>query len=162
MADPQGFTAQLDREIARLKAKGARVRMTPTVRLNGTSDLAWENRGLMARHPEVQFYDYTKSVARMRRYLSNRMPRNYHLTFSRSETNEADTLSILRDGGTVAAVFSTKRGRPLPLQWRGFPVLDGDRSDLRFLDPRGFVVGLRAKGKARGAAHGFVVKAKEA
>ena len=82
------------------------------------------------------------------------LPRNYHLTFSRSETNEADCLDVLRAGGTVAVVFANK-----PDTWHGFPVIDGDKHDLRHLDPRGVVVGLSPKGlKAKRDTSGFVVR----
>jgi hypothetical protein len=36
-------------------------------------------------------------------------------------------------------------------------VIDGDLSDLRFLDRTGVVVGVRAKGKAKKDVSGFVV-----
>jgi hypothetical protein len=85
------------------------------------------------------------------------LPANYDLTFSRSERNEADCLEVLRQGGRVAAVFATRRGRPLPKTWQGFRVIDGDKHDLRFLDRGGIVVGLRAKGKARADRSGFVI-----
>jgi hypothetical protein len=53
----------------------------------------------------------------------------------------------------VAVVFRNK----LPEAWKGFPVVSGDESDLRFLDPKGHVVGLIAKGKAKQDRSGFVV-----
>ena len=42
-------------------------------------------------------------------------------------------------------------------KWNGFPVVNGDESDLRFLDGSGVVVGLYAKGTARHDDSGFVV-----
>ena len=45
----------------------------------------------------------------------------------------------------------------LPTHWNGFPVINGDENDLRFLDPKGVVVGLKAKGKAKTDTTGFVV-----
>jgi hypothetical protein len=36
------------------------------------------------------------------------------------------------------------------------PVFNGDESDLRFLDPKGVIVGLYAKGKAKKDTSGFV------
>ena len=70
------------------------------------------------------------------------MPPNYHLTFSRSETTKDDTVkSILQNGGNVAVVY----GDALPVWDFGAEVINGDETDLRFLDPRGKVVGLLYK-----------------
>jgi hypothetical protein len=81
------------------------------------------------------------------------LPHNYHLTFSRSETNEAECMDLLADGFNVAAVF-----RKVPRKWRGFTVIDGDIHDLRHLDPKGVVVGLTPKGrKAKADTSGFVI-----
>jgi hypothetical protein len=137
--------------------------MTLAVRLNGTSDLPWENLGgelgltLMERHPDLTFYDYTKNPKRMYRYLAGVMPENYKLTFSRSESNEDLADKFVRRGGNVAVVFTTPKGNTLPETYLGRPVIDGDEHDLRFLDPRGVVVGLRAKGKAKTSRSDFVV-----
>ena len=56
-------------------------------------------------------------------------------------------------------MFSTHRGDALPGTWHGFPVIDGDLHDCRFLDPKGVVVGLRAKGGGKGSQSPFVVLA---
>jgi hypothetical protein len=79
-------------------------------------------------------------------------PTRYHVTFSRSETNDADCILVLKNGGNVAVVFSGE----LPASWYGFPVVDGDETDGRPNDARGVVVGLTAKGKAKRDASGFV------
>ena len=123
------------------------------VRLNGTSDIAWERVGIMSEFPDTPFYDYTKSSIRASQFARGVVPSNYHLTFSRSESNEAQTLDVLRNGGNVAVVFA----KGLPQTWQGFEVIDGDLSDLRFLDKRNVIVGLKAKGKARKDTSGFVV-----
>jgi hypothetical protein len=75
------------------------------------------------------------------------------LTFSRSETNEALAVDVLRNGGNVAVVFAGV----LPSAWQGYNVVNGDESDLRFLDKKNVVVGLRAKGDAKKDTTGFVV-----
>jgi hypothetical protein len=128
--------------------------MVPCVRLNGTSDLGWEGiaRELMQKYPDVQFYDYTKVLGRMLRFLEGKFPSNYHLTFSKSESNDADVLQVLQNGGNVAVVFKN-----MPVQYNGYNVVDGDASDLRFLDSTNVIVGLKAKGKARKDTSGFVV-----
>jgi hypothetical protein len=46
----------------------------------------------------------------------------------------------------------------VPKTWEGMEVISGDEHDLRFKDPRGKIVGLEAKGKAKQDDSGFVVK----
>ena len=161
--DPKGFVETLAKDIEALKRKAAKEGLSPCVRLNGTSDLPWENLGgqlgvnLMKRFPEIPFYDYTKNPARVRAWLDGRMPANYSLTFSRSECNGETALELAKAGANVAVVFATKKGKTLPAEWAGRPVVDGDTNDLRFLDGPGRIVGLRAKGKAKKDTSGFVV-----
>ena len=57
-------------------------------------------------------------------------------------------------GGNVAVVFRNQ----LPKTWKGFEVVNGDDTDLRFLDKRGVVVGLIEKGKAKKDESGFVLE----
>ena len=153
------FVTQLAREIPTACKHAAGKSRRSAVRLNGTTDVAWHKIApeLFSENPKTIFYDYTKSYQRM---LEKR-PDNYDLTFSRSETNEDECLQLLRLGRRVAVVFATKRGAPLPASWHGWPVVDGDVHDLRFLDGGSVVVGLRAKGRARHALPGFVVPVRE-
>ena len=134
--------------------------MVPCVRLNGTSDIRWEDvahgrlPNVFAAFPEVPFYDYTK-VPNRRRALE--VP-NYHLTFSYSHRPEfAGIVDKARacygDRVNFAAVFA----RALPATFLDRPVISGDETDLRFLDAPGVVVGLTAKGHAKRDASGFVV-----
>jgi hypothetical protein len=159
--DRAAFMEILAADVSRLIKKAEKLGMTPCVRLNGTSDLPWEKipcgsfANIMERFPAIQFYDYTKNPNRIAAYLEGKLPANYQLTFSRSEDNGQIALSILGSGGNVAIVFSSAK---LPESFQGKPVVDGDESDLRFLDPRGCVVGLKAKGKARKDLSGFVVQ----
>ena len=44
----------------------------------------------------------------------------------------------------------------LPEKWLGRKVIDGDKHDLRHLDPKKIIVGLRAKGRAIKNFNGFV------
>ena len=157
--DRAAFIEQIKIDIAALDRKAKRATLTPCVRLNGTSDLPWENFGIMGEFPRIPFYDYTKNPHRMMRFLNGELPRNYSLTFSRSETkrNHEHCQTVLERGGNVAAVFS---GKKLPQRFDGRRVFNGDQSDLRFLDPRGVVVGLTAKGKARRDDSGFVINQK--
>lgn len=143
-------------DIAFLVRKAKRDGLKPAVRLNGTSDYPVHKWGLMERFPDVQFYDYTKDAARMRDYLDGKLPKNYHLTFSRSEDNDANAINFLNDGALVAMVFDN-----LPKTYAGRRVKDGDESDLTFTRGRG-ILGLKAKGKARKAAPGFVIQTRKA
>jgi hypothetical protein len=131
------------------------------VRLNGSTDIPFEGirdadgLTLMERFPDIQFTDYTKSAKRAIAHAQGKMPRNYHLTFSRSETNWNDCLRVLQAGGNVAVIF----GNGLPKAWRLYPVINGDEHDLRHLDPKRVVVGLTPKGpKAKKDQSGFVLR----
>jgi hypothetical protein len=127
--------------------------MIPAFRLNGTSDLSWEKyevadgKNIFQLFPEVQFYDYTKVRNRKVSHLTN-----YHLTFSKADGNDMDVRLVASTGMNVAVVF-----KEVPDTYIGRTVIDGDETDLRFLDPKGVVVGLKAKGKAKKDTTGFVV-----
>jgi hypothetical protein len=116
----------------------------------------FKGTNLFQHFPETQFYDYTKSFQRMAKFLGkhNEFPSNYHLTFSRSENNDAKCQMVLAMGGNVAVVFRNQ----LPKTWKGFEVVNGDDTDLRFLDKHGVVVGLIEKGKAKKDESGFVLE----
>ena len=166
------FVRAVDLEIAH----AAKMQVKLCVRPNGATDIAYEGvrfdierdkrgravavklngngKNIFDHYPAVEFVDYTKNDKRFDRAL----PANYHLTFSRSETNEAKATELLARGVNVAVVFES-----LPSEWQGFTVIDGDLHDLRQLDPRGargFVIGLTPKGrKAKRDQSGFVVRA---
>jgi hypothetical protein len=153
LEDRETFKDQLREDIKALIRQGQRENLIPCVRLNGTSDIVWEKYAadIMSEFSDIQFYDYTKLAGRFKKQL----PANYHLTFSRSGENDHDCIQLLEAGHNVAVVFSGE----LPEAWQGFKVVDGDKNDLRFLDGKGVVVGLKAKGRARGASvGGFVVQ----
>lgn len=147
------FMGELVGDIFALITKAKNKGMTPCVRLNGTSDIDWERipclgkANIMEWFPDVAFYDYTKRLDR------GPLPDNYSLTFSRSESNGVKVKKAIDAGLNVAVVFSGG----LPSTYAGLPVIDGDESDLRFLDGEGVIVGLKAKGKARKDTSGFVV-----
>jgi hypothetical protein len=139
--------------------------LKPAVRLNGTSDLPWENircgahANVFAAFPDVVFYDYTKVPARLRKRALEIS--NYSLTYSLAESNEGKAREAVAAGMNLAVVFDTLKGRALPETFWGLPVIDGDLSDLRFTDPAGCIVGLRAKGPARKDESGFVRRSAE-
>jgi len=138
-----------------------KMELVPVFRLNGTSDLSWEKyevvrngklfRNIFTAFPEVQFYDYTKVLGRKVKEYSN-----YQLTFSAADGNDSDVLRAMNEGLNVAVVFGIKKTLPMPVDYLNRPVFNGDESDLRFLDPKGVIVGLYAKGKAKKDTTGFV------
>ena len=145
-------------EVERAIRSASKKNLTAVFRLNLTSDLPWEKiklngQSIFEAFPQVTFYDYTKSPERMTAFLAGEMPQNYHLTFSRSETNGAIAESILKSGGNVAMVFR----KSLPSQYLGAKVVNGDETDLRFLDGAGKIVGLVEKGRAKKDESGFVI-----
>lgn len=146
------FLETLKGEIEQFIRKCVRNGKNPAIRLNGTSDIQWENFGIIEEFPNVQFYDYTKITRRMMKYCRKELPSNYHLTYSRSENNEAKCIEVLRAGGNVAAVFNER-----PSKYRRFRLTDGDKHDLRFIDESPRWVALTAKGKARKDISGFVI-----
>ena len=154
------FSTQLIKEVKAAIKKANKNGMRIAIRLNLTSDIPWElldmenGKTIFEIFPEVTWYDYTKGYKRMMDFLNGKMPANYNLTFSRSESNEKFVHAIRAKGGNVAVVFR----RSLPDSWHGTPVVNGDKNDLRFLDPRGVVVGLVEKGKAKKDDSGFVVE----
>jgi hypothetical protein len=151
-SDMNAFLQQLLKELITISRKKKNV----AIRLNGTSDLDFIELikvkldvDVLRALNYIQFYDYTKNISRALKYLGS----DYSLTFSRSEDNDADCIKYLSAGGNVAVVFDE-----LPTHWNGFKVIDGDENDLRYMDERGVVVGLKAKGKAKKDTIGFVVK----
>lgn len=171
------FLTQLYEEIRAHWQSCLHAGMIPVVRLNGTSDLPWESFKIHAGQnifelcPGVRFYDYTKNTKRAVFSMRKDWPTNYRLVLSRSESNHDACLAHLRAGGNVAMVFAGKRSTPLPDFWShrdytaksamndvSVPIIDGDKDDLRFLDPSPCIVGLRAKGPAKKDQSGFVIR----
>ncbi len=151
------FMLQLYLDIKKAIKQSEKLGLIPVFRLNGTSDLAWEKyevqdgKNIFEMFPNVQFYDYTKMLNRKVKTFAN-----YHLTFSAADGNDADVDKAIEQGYNIATVFGIKKTLPMPEAYKGLPVFNGDESDLRFLDPKGVVVGLYAKGKAKKDTSGFV------
>ena len=175
----KGFMFDLVKSIIRLKIKAKNKSLIPVVRLNGTSDLLWEQikihttdllndkyilnnidkmnitafgiTNIFHLFNDITFYDYTKHNIKIRKKALK--IQNYHLTFSRSENNENQAISYLVNGLNSAFVFSGK----IPKKYKGFKVFNGDDTDLRFLDPKNAIIGLLAKGSAKKDNSGFVI-----
>lgn len=178
------FMALIAFEIMALERKAARLGMEPGIRLNATSDIAWERvrvtidgkeyASLMDAFSAVTFYDYTKIKKRALAFARGDFPTNYHLTFSKSENNESDCGEVLAAGGNVAAVYDAELFKGLnelrdmqgKINWYLGGVsawtVNGDLHDFRPADPKGSIVALRAKGDARHDESGFVIRAPRA
>jgi hypothetical protein len=138
--DEPRFMGKLDRDITREKAKARAARFNFAIRLNGTSDVLWEQKGIMEKHPDVQFYDYTKYPSVLRKNL----PDNYDLTYSYTGLPGSEAFSRAWNERRVNTAVVFAGG--MPHEFLGRPVIDGDFTDLRFLDPKGVIVGLHTKG----------------
>jgi len=155
-----GFMLDLAYDIQKGIAMAKKLGLTPVFRLNGTSDLSWEKyevpvfcaKNIFELFPDVQFYDYTKILGRKVKDIPN-----YFLIFSKADGNDSDVADALLQGMNVAAVFDQ-----VPAEYNGFDVIDADEHDLRFLDPKGVIAGLKAKGKAKKDYSGFVIRIEEA
>lgn len=185
MRDRANYMNRLARDIIKLDAQAARESLKLCVRLNGSTDIVWERISfeidaktskalaayygliegcaidatyyagrkftLPALFPEIQFVEYTKNPKRL-----GNAPKNLDLTLSYSGENAVDCVAALQAGHNVAMVFAGG----LPESFAGFPVIDGDKHDLRHLDAKGgYIVGLSPKGiKAKRDTSGFVVR----
>lgn len=159
----QAFMETLVSDIQKLVRKAEKMKLIPLVRLNGTSDIKWElvffqhngkMRNIMEVFPNVQFYDYTKMA---KRETVPGFPANYDLTFSYSGKPEFQKYNqqAIDSGMRIAVVFNDKN--LIPSTFAGLPVISGDNSDIRHVDPKATVIALYAKGKAKTDNTGFVV-----
>jgi len=146
--DREAFMEDLVTDIMKAVNYARRKGLKPVFRLNGTSDLSWEKYptrygadNIFDQFPTLQFYDYTKVLGRKVKDIPN-----YHLTFSAADGNDSDVAEALLQGMSVATVFDK-----IPAG-----VYSADEDDLRFLDPKGIVLGLKAKGRAKKDTSGFV------
>jgi len=170
------FWTMLIRDIDALIRKARKLGLIPAIRLNGTTDTKWESQpvvidgikiadNIMALYESVVFYDYTKWPYHKRPTES--LPINYHLTFSRSESNESQIAENIYHGRNCTVVVdipSRDKSTAIPTTWREIPTFDADRSDFRPNDPIGRILILRYKSAkasslADAIASGFVVPA---
>ena len=170
------FMKQLYHDIQKFSNYCRKRNIQPCVRLNGTTDIQWElipvltkelaqykgidkNANIFEVFPEVQWYDYTKIANRRK---AKDIP-NYHLTWSYSGADPRYAAMLdtaIENGMNAAVVFRSNFIEVKPKcwhTWNGYPVIDGDKDDLRFLDPKGgHIVALYAKGAAKKDQTGFV------
>ena len=169
--DRAGFMDTLFEDVTKFVNYCKKRNIQPCVRLNGTTDIQWElipipnivkgepKKNIFEQFPDVQFYDYTK-IANRRKVKD--IP-NYHLTWSYSGADPRYAAMLdtaIENGMNAAVVFRSNFIKVVPKcwhKWQGYPVIDGDKDDLRFLDPKGgHIVALYAKGKAKKDTSGFV------
>jgi hypothetical protein len=164
--DRESFMHQLIRNILQLIVKANKKGLTPLIRLNGTSDIKWENvpfnyegksySNIFELFPQIQFYDYTKIANR------DNLPSNYDLTFSYSgaESFQPFVNKAIQKGMRIAAVYRNKNSIPDSQIINGqlMRVVNGDNSDIRHLDDSGVIVALYAKGKAKIDSGPFVIQ----
>lgn len=160
--DPDTFAADLTREIRAHARRAARHGLRPALRLNGTSDVAFHRTMpdvvAAAIDAGCTLYDYTK------RPKPDAAEHGIDVTYSYPGGAGEAARRYLEAGHRVAVVFSTRKGHALPDEWAApwgdtVPVIDGDAHDLRFMDPGGVIVGLRAKGRMtrmQPTRHGFL------
>ena len=164
-SDINAFMNKLAIEIEALSRVAIKKGLIPVIRLNGTSDIEWENIRfnyefihnkirsvtIFELFSDIQFYDYTKNPNR------DQLPKNYDLTFSYSNKPEFKKFNeiAIKKNMRLAAVISDQN---LPAYFMGLPVLNGDESDLTFLAPKNTILGLYAKCKAKKNTSGFIIK----
>ena len=153
LEDRTTFMTDLIADITRFANYCKKKDKLPCIRLNGTSDIQYENifvedKNIFEHFPDIQFYDYTKIPTRKVSHIDN-----YHLTWSYSEANPKYTAWYDKIAYNIAVVFNGA----FPIYFKGREVINGDESDLRFLDKDNVIVGLKAKGKARHDMSGFVI-----
>jgi hypothetical protein len=163
---PEHFARILDNEISQHKKKAKKEGMIPGVRLNVTSDIAWEKHAphLFERHPDVQFYDYTKMANRVGRRDN---PSNYNLALSHTgtghpESNDRQVANVLARGHGVAMVYQRGKHVPNPTHVEDvktgarYPILNGDKDDNIF--DRHTQAGLSQGGQGQGVVSGLKLK----
>ena len=157
LSDRAAFIAQLKRELANFEKVCNRAGVIPYVRLNVLSDIQWELPAygeIPQSFPNIRFYDYTKLAKRL-----GKTPANYELMFSYSRASkyQKQVDMALKTNVPVSVVFHG----PMPDQFMGRPVVNGDNSDIENLKHTGAIIGLKYK-PARGQGidpldHVFIV-----
>lgn len=145
------FLTQLVKELNNIDKYCKKKNIIGKVRLNTFSDISWESIIDLSVYKNLYFYDYTKNI---KRAMSSLSWTNYKLVYSYNEHSSwVDVTNFLNMGGNVAVVFGdidyfpgiSKIGK-MPKSWKGYPVIDGDSTDDRTLDPPKSIIGLRLKG----------------
>lgn len=156
--DRQKFINQLAKEINKIAIKSKLTNEMFALRLNTLSDVdfvyqlkKYADLDLLNddTYKNIIVYDYTAIPGKVKKYLGTK----YYVTLSRKEDNEQDVMNVLNAGGNVSIVFRNE----LPNTYKGFKVIDGDKTDLEMTKHKNVVLGLKAKGDAKKDTTGFVV-----
>jgi hypothetical protein len=157
MKDKKDFLNMLKNELIKISKNAVLKGQKIAIRLNGTSDLDFI--GLIKYHlnfnildlPNLIYYDYTKIYGKALKYKDSK---NYFVTLSLAENSDLNTIKkALNQGINVSAVFKNQ----LPANLLGYPVIDGDKTDIEMISNKGVILGLKAKGKAKKDATGFAI-----
>lgn len=155
----RAFMLSMAADIWALQRRAEKLGLTPLVRPNGTSDIPFENiqidgKTIFQMFADVQFYDYTKHPSRN---LAFKTAGNYDLTYSFSAiTPKPISIKGLSNPANKRTAVVFQKQSDIPPEFRGWPVVDGDDTDVRHIEPQHVVVALYAKGKARRDTGGFV------
>lgn len=137
--DQRSFLALLRGDLVSLINKAKKENIKPTFRFNGLSDIAIEQDipEIFQEFSDIQFIDYTKRYVR----LFQEQPSNYHLCYSINERTPKGIIKDIYNKTRFHACMVFNKDLPLnvAIDDQYFRVIDGDISDLRYLDP--FVVG---------------------
>jgi hypothetical protein len=150
--DNDTFVNNLELELRKAKKAANKKGKFLAYRFNGTSDRFEEIKAMLDKpsQPFDKAYDYTKDFKRV---LDFQGYKGYDLTFSFDGHNAIESQYLLDNKiANVSIVLTTKREQELPKEYTlngtTYPILDGDKHDLRFTEAKGYLIGLRAKGKA--------------
>jgi hypothetical protein len=157
LSDKLGFVTMLTNELIKINNKAIKEGKKVAIRLNGTSDLDFVgmvknklNFDLLSLENLV-YYDYTKIYGKALKYKD---ATNYFVTLSLAEnSNLLEIREALNLGINVSAVFK----KDIPEKLLGFPVIDGDKTDIEMIFNTGVILGLKAKGKAKKDLTGFAI-----
>jgi hypothetical protein len=148
--NPDLFWEVLLPELYAIDRRASKLEITVAFRPNILSDISWHLHfpQMFEIFSHWNFYGYTKVKSNVTQAIAGELPENYHMTYSWSERAKiADVKSYVASGINVAVPFYKKDTlEPVfPTRWWGLVVIDGDQSDLRFLDKQGVIVGLKTK-----------------
>lgn len=162
LTEPLAFLRLLISEIVNHSFKSKQMGMYSYFRLNGLSDVFWENyldipRMIRAIPGFGGLYDYTKAPLSRRGTIND--TNQYHLTYSWDEKKHAERNAIeYQNAGhsvsiVVPSVKHKKDKELLDLIRDNECVVDGDLHDGRFTDPYFGIVLLRNKGNLKTDTH---------
>lgn len=182
LTQKETFFHQLIKEIKALQRKAKKRGLKPFISLNGTSDILWEKeiftyekqeyKNLMELFPEIDFFDYTKyNILKSRKKL----PKNYHLTYSRAGTKKGTTvdnwnvLCEYLDKNINVAIVCTKEIKETLLEnntYKTYKIIDGNScinrvSDLSLQEGKGLIVLLEVNKKTDINNSGFILQSQE-